>query len=1542
MALPEIGLSPAAKKWFETHFEAPTPVQQEGWPRIAAGEHALLIAPTGSGKTLAAFFYTLDRLAQRPPDEEETPGVRVLYVSPLKALVYDIERNLRAPLAGIARTAEALGLPFRAPRVAIRTGDTSQKERRVQLRDPSEILVTTPESLYLLLSSKAREALRTVDTVIVDEIHALAPTKRGAHLALSLERLAAGVTGDDPTRIGLSATARPLEEIARFLGGDRPVSIVDTSRPPRLDLRISVPVPDMTRPDQVPVPTAPGPSLAEDAPDPEDLDREEHADAPEGDEDWTDDEIAEEEGVAPPRRESGSILAALRERDTPPPVTSLWPTLYPRLLEAIRAHRSSIVFVNSRGLCEKLAQRLNELAEEELVRAHHGSIAHDQRLQIEESLKAGTLRAIVATSSLELGIDMGAVDLVLLVESPGSVSRGLQRIGRAGHSVGETSQGLLFPKHRGDLLEATVVAEGMRRGEVEPIRVPRNPLDVLAQQIVAIASQEAIDVESLYALIQRAANYRELSREILGGVLDMLAGRYPSTDFAELKPRLVWDRERDTLEGRRGAGRLAILSGGTIPDRGLYAVYMGTGGPRIGELDEEMVHETRPGETITLGASTWRVTEITRDRVIVVPAPGEPGKLPFWRGEGPGRPLELGRRLGEFTRELGTRLQAPPTLSEGRADADAWLQAEHGLDEWAARNLLDYVIEQQESTGGLPSDRSITVERFRDELGDWRVCILSPFGARLHAPWALAIEARLGEEAGFEVQALWSDDGIVLRFADAEKTPSLDWLLPDPETVEESVVEQLARSSLFAAQFRENAARALLLPRRRPGARTPLWTQRLRAQNLLAVAQAFPSFPIMLETYRACLQDVFDLPGLREILQGLRSRTIRVDDVETRTASPFARSLVFAYTATYLYQGDVPVAERRAQALSLDRHMLRELLGEEELRDLLDEGVIDALVATLQGRTEAMQARHPDGVEDLLRRLGDLTSEEVAARSAEPASAAAWLEELAAGRRAVAMTIGDETRWIAAEDAALYRDALGSVPPPGLPAAFLEPVEHPFEQLVLRWARHHGPFVTATLAERYALLPTQLEPVLAGLEKDGRLLSGEFHPRGLQREWCDPEVLRRLRRHTLAKLRDEVTPVEGPALGRFLVEWHGLDRPRRGESRLDEVLDQLEGLPVSFAELEGAILPARVANYDPRMLDELGALGQWVWVGRGSLGDRDGRVAFYRRERVGLLFSEPELPDEASELHHRLLELLGERGATFFTELFQASGEREQKPLFDTLWDLVWWGHVTNDTFAPLRALGRKSAPRRRPGRRAPPSASAGRWSRVSTLIAKELDDTTRAHARASALLDRYGVLSRDALAIEDLPQGWSGLYPVLKAMEESGRIRRGHFVDGFSGAQFAYVACVDRLRAVREETQDRHAITLAATDPANPYGALLPWPEPTSDAARPRRAAGARVVLVDGEPVLYTDRNARRVWTFPTAEPARRADGLTRAARALGRGGRSFPRGGLRIEQIDGESAHEAEGATAFVQAGYRRSYKGLELERAFEGPGDARGEDE
>ncbi len=1481
---------PATRAWFADAFEAPTDVQRRGWSHIAAGEHALLIAPTGSGKTLAAFLWAIDRLGARPAQSEA--GVRVLYVSPLKALVYDVERNLRAPLVGIGRAAAVEGLAFRPPEVSMRTGDTSQRDRRRFIREPGEILVTTPESLYLLLGGQSRERLRTVETVIVDEVHAIAPVKRGAHLALTLERLDE-VCDRPPQRIGLSATVRPVEDVARFLCGGRPVQIVDASAPPKLDLEIVCPVRDLDSP-QAPAAAGRGGSL-----------------------------------MAQDMAADGMGYGAFQQ---PTPSRGIWPAIQPRLLELIQGHNSTIVFVNSRSLCERLSRALNEMdggdPNDPLVRAHHGSVSHEQRREIEEALKSGLLRCIVATSSLELGIDMGAVDLVVQVESPRSTARGLQRVGRAGHGVGEVSIGRIFPKFRGDLLEAAVVSKRMQAGELEPISVPRNPLDVLSQQIVAMVSLQSWSVDALEALVRRAWSFRELSRGAFTAVLDMLAGRYPSTDFATLKARVDWDRESDVLTARKGARLVALQNAGTIPDRGLYAVHMGPNGPRIGELDEEMVHESRPGETFVLGASTWRVEDITRDRVIVSPAPGEPGRMPFWHGDGPGRPLELGRAVGAFLRELGTRSDAA-----GRK----WLSKNFPLDEWAVDNLVDYVAQQREATGTVPSDRCITIERFRDELGDWRVCILSPFGARVHAPWGLALEAQLSGRAGFEVQAMWADDGIVLRLAETDEemeAPSVDDLVPDPDEVEDLVVEQLAGSSLFAAAFRENAGRALLLPRRRAGARTPLWAQRLKAQGLLAVARQYPAFPIVLETYRACLQDHFDLPALQEVLRAIRVRDVRVEPVETQRASPFARALVYRYVAQYMYEGDAPAAERRAQALTLDRDLLRDLLGQEELRELLDAGEMAALEANLQCLTDERRARHPEAVHDLLRRLGALSEPEVAERCTEPAEAHAWLKTLEASRRAVRMRVGGEPRWLAIEDCARYRDGVGSVPPPGVPDAFLEPVERPLTDLLRRYARTHGPFPATGPAARLGVAPGQIQAALTLLVAEGLLLEGAFRPGESGVEFCDSEVLRRLRRRTLAKLRGEVAPVEAPVLARFLCRWHrvGESGPNGSLGRLREALYQLEGLPLAFSEFESRILPARVPGFHPRMLDELGATGELVWVGRGALGARDGRVALYRREHLDLLLGAAagEVPDEP--LHATLIEHLERAGASFVVELQQAASDVGSATLNEALWDLAWAGHVTNDTFGVLRARGEArragAAPR---GRRVARAAwrggpGGGRWSLVRRT--SEAPDTARAHALATLLLERYGVLSREGAHAERLPGGFSAVYGVLRAMEEAGRVRRGWFVDGLQGAQFAYPGAVDRLRAVRRGAEVPEVHVLAATDPANPYGALLPWPPTraeTPERAGPRRVAGASVVLADGLPVLYVGRGGKRVLTFAAVEDERLLAASVEGLRVLARAERGRA---LRVERVDGRDAREGALSEVFVRAGFVPDYRGLLLE--------------
>jgi ATP-dependent Lhr-like helicase len=1508
--------SPAVRDWFAASFEAPTEAQEAGWAAIANGHHTLIHAPTGSGKTLAAFLWCLDRLARDPspaPSRGHPGHVRVLYISPLKALTYDVERNLRAPLTGIGLAAQRRGDEPPRISVASRTGDTPQEDRREIARHPPDILITTPESLYLLLTSAAREILRGVEHVIVDEVHAIAGTKRGAHLALSLERLEHLRQPDDdrppPQRIGLSATQRPLEAIARFLGGigpDREVAIVDAGARKALDLEVVVPVDDMSA-------------------------------------------IGE---LLPPEDQPGGPAISPDLRN------SIWPAIHPAILELIRAHHSTIVFTNSRRLSERLAHRLNELAGEDLVRAHHGSIAREQRVQIEEELKAGRVPALVATSSLELGIDMGAVDLVIQVESPTSVARGLQRVGRAGHQVGAPSKGVIFPKYRGDLLECAVVTRRMHEGAIEETRIPRNPLDVLAQQVVAMTVMDRWTGDELLTTVTRAAPFETLTREVLDGVLGMLAGAYPSDEFAELKPRVVWDRMTDTIEGRRDARVVAVTSGGTIPDRGLFGVFMvgeaGTPGRRVGELDEEMVYELRAGmhgDVIVLGASSWRVDEISHDRVTVTPAPGVPGKLPFWKGDAVGRPIELGRALGAFIGELEADLSRG---DRGRRAAAARLREAHDLDERAAENLLAYLEDEREATGALPTDRRVVVQRFRDELGDWRLTVLTPFGGRVHAPWSLALEARFNERLGMEVQTIWSDDGIAIRLPEGDT--SLDGvealLFPEPDEVEDLVVGQVAQSALFASRFRENAARALLLPRRRPGTRTPLWQQRQRAADLLAVASRYGSFPILVETYRECLSDVFDLPALREILAGVQRREIAVHGVETVRASPFASSLLFDYVAAYMYDGDAPLAERRAGALTLDRDLLRELLGQEELRELLDPDALADLELSLQSLVDERMASTLDGVHDLLRRLGDLAADEAAARTGGGAAVAGpWLAELEATRRAVRVRITGEERWIAIEDVARYRDGVGVTAPVGVPEAFLAPAVAALDGLLARYARTHGPFLTPEPAARWGLPVGIVEDALERLLRNGSILRGEFRPGGAEREWCDADVLRLLRRRSLARLRREVEPVDPVALARFLPGWHGVapvagpgsdPAPFRGTAaleRLAEVVDQLAGVAIPASVLERDVLPARIPGYQPRLLDELGALGEVGWVGRGSLGRDDGRIALFRpgREVLRPVGAVDAADPPAGARHERIREHLTRRGASFYREIYAAAGGGSDREMLDALWDLVWAGEVTNDTFAPLRALrwkrpsgGAGAARRPRAGRLTslgPPEA-AGRWSLVDVADTAATTPTERAHAQALALLERHGVLTREAVVGEGIAGGFGGVYPVLRALEEAGRIRRGYFVDGLGAAQFALPGALDRLRAVREGTDaapERSIYLLAAADPANPYGAALPWPRRGHDDRRPfQRAAGAYVAIVDGAAAVYLERGGATIQTLPAADDPEIGDAAIRSLSALIGSGRSRE---LVIRKVDGLPVAESPWRDRLLSSGFVSGYRGLVL---------------
>lgn len=1524
---PLAGFSEPTRAWFASNFVAPTPAQTGAWDALRRRQHTLVVAPTGSGKTLAAFLSAVDALTSTPPPGDPRRRCRVLYLSPLKALAADVERNLRSPLTGIGHAAARLGLPVPEVSVAVRTGDTPAPERRRFATHPSDILITTPESLFLMMTSAAREGLRGVETVILDEVHALAGTKRGAHLALTLERLDA-LLEQPAIRVGLSATVRPVEEVARYLAGGRPVSVVAPPSSKSWELDVVVPVPDMTD-----IPVLEG----------------HEADPQQG--------------------------------------TSIWPHVEERIVDLVAQQRSTLIFCNSRRLAERLTSRLNEIWDERqhpaaapsvekrppatimtsgraagappvLARAHHGSVSREQRLEIEEELKSGRLPAVVATSSLELGIDMGAVDLVIQVEAPPSVASGLQRVGRAGHQVGAVSHGVLFPKFRQDLVSTAVVVERMREGAIEELRIPANPVDVLAQQIVAMCAMDDWSVADLASLVRRCASYATLPDSILTATLDMLAGRYPSDEFADLKPRIVWDRVHDVLTGRPGAQRLAIVSGGTIPDRGLFGVFLaGADGPgrRVGELDEEMVYESRVGDVFALGSTSWRIEEITHDRVLVTPAPGMPARLPFWRGDQLGRPAELGRAIGAFVRQVGTG-------SDGARER----VAKGGLDPWATDNLLAYLAEQRAAIPQLPTDTTLVLERFRDELGDWRVCLHSPYGAPVHAPWSLAIGALLRKRLGMDVDATPSDDGIVIRVPDLGNGGSEPaWLRElgeiiaiDPDDITDLVTAELGGSAVFAARFRECAARALLLPRRRPDRRQALWQQRQRSAQLLEVAGAHPDFPIVLEAVRECLHDVFDLPALADLLSRLRSRQVRLVEAATATPSPFARGLAFGYVAHYLYEGDSPLAERRAAALSLDPTLLAELIGHGEaagLRDLLDPGAVREVAAQLQRLVPEDAARDAEDIADLLRVLGPLSLDALEARSVEGADIAAWLASLVQQRRTIQLRMAGETRWAVVEDAARLRDALGVQIPLGVAESLLVPVADPLPSLLRRYARTHIPFTAEGAAAELGLGVGIVRPALQRLVAERALVVGELLPPELARgheEYCDAEVLRRLKRRSLAALRREVEPVEQYVLARFLPRWHGIADPPSGPEAVVTAIEHLAGARVPASAWETLVLPARVRDYTPSMLDELVATGEVTWQGHSPLGRDDGWVSFHLADTAPLTLAAPDLSD-LTDAQRSLLEQLGP-GARLASSLTVA----DSGSLVDDLWALIWAGAVTSDTLAPLRALlarGRPAHSMRRTSRTRSarlgalrhysarqatvvPPRVAGRWVRLPEL---EPDETVRRWAAAEVLLERYGIVTRGCLEAEESPGGFAATYRLLRAAEEAGRIRRGYFVEGLGAAQFAVPGAVDRLRALAHQRVDhdsplahltgergpRDDIVLAACDPANPWGAALAWP-PHEGGHRPGRKAGAVVVAVDGELVLYVERGGRTLLSFsdnPTS--------LARAAESLAAAVRRGALGTLSVEKADGSAVLGADTALvcALEGAGFRLTPRGLRLR----GPG-------
>ncbi len=1476
-------LSLPARDWFERTLGAPTRAQTLGLPPIIAGSSTLLLSPTGSGKTLAAFLSAVDRLMNAPEPDREA-RCRVLYVSPLKALAVDIERNLRAPIVGIAEAARRLEKTIRIPSVGVRTGDTPQVERARMRRTPPDILITTPESLFLLLTSETRKILGSIETVIVDEIHSLVASKRGAHLFLSLERLQALRGGRPLQRIGLSATQRPLDEVARLLGGfdelqaPRAVTIIDAAQ--RKPLRLSVEMPEPVNPQG--------------------------------------DESDRLQGIV-----SGPATRG------PAGARSVWPAVHTRLVALIREHRTTMIFVNSRRLAERLASALNDEAGAELALAHHGSVAREKRQIIEERLKSGLLPAIVATSSLELGLDIGAVDLVVQIEAPPSIASGLQRIGRAHHHVGGTPQGVLMPKHKSDLLATAAATRAMLQGDVEATFYPRNSLDVLAQQLVAMCAVEAHDVEHLYRAVRQAAPFAELPRSAFDGVLDMLSGRYPSDEFPDLRARLVWDRIGGTVRARSFALRLAVTNAGTIPDRGLYGVFLAgedgpKGGRRVGELDEEMVFELREGEVFLLGASSWRAEQITHDRVLVSPAPGEPGKMPFWHGDRPGRPLAFGQTIGALTRQLA---EAEPEK------AVALLREQHYLDEPSARSLTEYVHEQRTAVGEVPSDRLLIIERFLDEVGDHRVCVLSPFGSRVHAPWATAVIEHLRTRRVGDIEGVWSDDGMVFRIPASDDPPPSEWFLPSADDIENLVSHALEGTSLFASRFREAAGRAPLLPRRHPTRRQPLWAQRKRAADLLAVAARHPSFPIVLEAYRECLRDVFDLPGLVAVLRDIEKRRVRVLTVDTHAPSPFSASLLFGFVANFVYEGDAPLAERRAQALTIDHERLRELLGETELRNLLDPEIILDHERFLQKL--AYPAKDADSLCDVLRVLGDLSLTELRERSALPELCDGWLATLEHEHRVFQTRIQREIRYIAAEDAARYRDALGIQPPPGIPTAFLGAVPDALSQLISRYARNHGPFALAALSERYGLSAQSSAEAVTTLRQSGRLVWGAFLAGGHGDELCDAEVLRALRQRTLAHLRREVEPVEPVVLCRFLTEYQGTTRPRRGDAALLDAIAQLEGCPLPASALLYDILPARVRGMTPRDLDALCSSGEVVWAGIEPIGSNDGRIALYLADHEALLARKiaPIETEQASAIRS----VLARRGAVFFADILRETGGFPSEVL-NTLWDMVWAGELTNDSLEALRSLLRPSTTKRgndiraarlRPSRRVQNrlQGSEGRWSLRNARWIDTPSDTDRRAALARSLLERYGVVTREVAHAESLEGGFSSVYEVLKAMESAGRIRRGYFVAGHGGVQFALPGSDEDLRARRVlKGEAERALVLSAVDPANPYGALLPWPvrEPAREG-RLARVAGAFVLLHQGALVGYLQKSGGNLTTFAD-EPSTERERAGTMALAAWASAQPLRRA-FQLSEIDGMPAAQHRLAPAFQEAGFVAAGGGLLL---------------
>lgn len=1495
---------PAVAAWFQETFGEPSPPQALGWPLIAEGKNVLLLAPTGSGKTLAAFLQCLNWLYQRAEAGEKLEdGVRVLYISPLKALNNDIYRNLEIPLEGISRTAERMGLPLPRLRSGVRTGDTPSKERQAILKHPPHILITTPESLFLMLCSKARRILAGVRFVIVDEIHALFPTKRGVHLSLSLEYLEELVGPRSFQRIGLSATQRPLDEVAAFLGGGtldaelrwtpRPVEIVDTGQRKKLDLRIQLPAPD------------------------------------------------------------------LREL----PEKSIWPEIYKQLLGLVQEHRSTLIFVNNRAVAERVTAKLNELAGHEVARVHHGSVSREVRFEVEALLKSGELRCLVATSSLELGIDVGAIDLVVQVESPHEVARGLQRVGRAGHLVGMPSKGRVIPKTRADLLEAAAISREMGGGRIERSHSPRNCLDVLAQHLVGLTVDRSVPQEDLFRLVRRAYGYSRLSRNEFERVLAMLSGQFGADEFVELRPRLFWDRVNGMVRASEGGRRLVYTSSGTIPDRGYFGVYMEGSPVRLGELDEEFVYERRLGDRFVLGTNTWQIEEIRQDRVIVVPAKGAP-TVPFWRGEGFGRPYELGCTIGKFMDEVADRLNDP--------DLPGWLERECLMDADGAKNLRQYLLDQREATGVLPSHRCLVVEEFPDELGEWRVMIHSPFGQRVNTPLAMLLADQLRQRKGLEVEGVRSDDGILFLCPAAPEPPFFDLAALDSDDLEGRIAELVSTMPLFGLLFRHNAARALILPRGAHGRkRTPLWLSRVKAADLLQVVAKYPSFPIVIETYREILSEVFDLDGLREVITGLHTGAIQVQRCRRSQPSPFAHPLAFDLVAVYMYEQDLPKAERRLHSLSLDRETLKNLLGKAELRRLLDPEAIRQTVDDARGLTAQRRPRNPDewhawllksGELEIDTRVGDPLKEvlQEAFRVLQDTGRAAWVSWPSQGRMVEA--------WIATENLPEYRAALGGRlkchqprneaiesrngafgPGNGVVDDAVSP-EEAIDSILRRFARTHGPFRPNDLVRRYGFTEEKVRGSLARLEAAGLVQAGEFLPGGIGTEWCDVSLLQQMHRRSLAKARRETAPRPAEDYCAFLARWHGIGSPGSGLEGLTRALERLEGLFLPAALWEGGILPVRVRDYQQVLLDQLISSGLYAWLGEGAgdglrvalypAGDGSGpavgglpgsrRVSDSRagdgraggnqagggqagdgRAGGGLLVDEDGLAGARDQIARALLE----KGALSLPQLWQHTG-LSANTVLAALEEMIGQGRVTNDTFGPVRYLLSRGSKGRRTARGIGPAvlAQMGRWSAVDITT----DKSVPPDLLCQALLNRYGIVTKDVVAREGLP--WSLVSHTFGEWEIVGKVRRGYFVEGLAGIQYAKAEAVEGLRLPRDVGLPEFW-GLAAQDPANPWGNILPWPD-----AEKKPTAPAVAVFQAGMPVLAAE--GKKVRIYSLAPPARLPDEkLAKAFKELIRILGFYRRGERRIEIVewDGKPVAETAAGEILGDLGFERGYRAM-----------------